>query len=220
MRDGLVDRDPTEGLVVSLGHNELPYYSSAELMAILAAASNVTDKTMLSILGLMGLRCGEALSLAVGDISEGILSVRNSGSGSDTTKTRASRRNLPVPAVVLPLITQQAAGRPKRDYLFPSPRNSAKPRSSKYVSGALTRAIGNANQGRVEKIERLTVHGLRHTFAAISLSEAKADILSVSRAMGHAKPSVTLDRYGHLAPAGLSPLMAKIDDLVAGQQDE
>lgn len=61
------------------------------------------------------------------------------------------------------------------------------------------------------------MHGLRHTFPAISLSEAGADILLVSRAMGHAKPSVTLDKYGHLAPAGLAPLMAKIDQLVAPQ---
>lgn len=218
MRDDLVDKDPTEGLVVSLGHKELPHYSSAELMTILSAASNATDRAMLSILGLMGLRCGEALSLLVGDVSGGVLSVKNSGSGSDTTKTRASRRNLPVPAAVLPFLKTQAADRPKGDYLFASPRDPAMPRSEKYVSGALTRAVTAANRGRSEKIPRLTVHGLRHTFAAISLSEAKADILSVSRAMGHARPSVTLDRYGHLAPAGLSPLMAKIDDLVDSQQ--
>lgn len=220
MRDELVERDPTEGLVVSLGHTELPHYSSAELMAVLAGASNATDRTMLSILGLMGLRCGEALSLLVGDVSNGVLSVKNSGSGSDTTKTRASRRNIPVPAAVRPLLTQQADGRLKGSYLFSSPRDPAKPRSEKYVSGALTRAVGRANQGRAEKIRRLNVHGLRHTFAAISLSEAGADILSVSRAMGHARPSVTLDRYGHLAPAGLSPLMAKIDDLVGPQHDQ
>jgi len=33
--------------------------------------------------------------------------------------------------------------------------------------------------------------------------------------MGHARPSITFDRYGHLAPAGLGPLIASIDDLVA-----
>lgn len=220
MRDDLVDKDPTEDLVVSLGHKELPHYSSAELIAILGAASNATDRAMLSVLGLMGLRCGEALSLSVGDVSGGVLSVKNSGFGSDTTKTRASRRNLPVPGVVLPLLQRQAAGRPKGNYLFSSPRDPEMPRSEKYVSGALTRAVTGANLGRTEKIPRLTVHGLRHTFAAISLSEIKADILSVSRAMGHARPSVTLDRYGHLAPVGLSPLMAQIDDLVSPQQEQ
>ena len=33
--------------------------------------------------------------------------------------------------------------------------------------------------------------------------------------MGHARPSITLDRYGHLAPARRAPLMARIDELVA-----
>ncbi len=78
----------------------------------------------------------------------------------------------------------------------------------------LTRSVAPANEGRDEAIPRYTAHALRQTFAAISLSEAGADLLAVSRAMGHAWPSITLDRYGHLAPAGLAPLMSKIDALV------
>lgn len=220
VRDQLVDADPTDGLVVSLGHSELPYWSSGELMAVINAASTDADKAVLMVLGLMGLRSGEARSLRVGDLTGDQLSVKNSGSGSDTTKTRASRRVLPVPSAVLPLLQKQLGDRPKSEYIFPSPRDPSAPRSEKYVSGALTRAVGRANQGRREPIQRLNVHGLRHTFAAISLSEAGADILSVSRAMGHARPSVTLDRYGHLAPAGLAPLMARLDDLVVKQEDE
>jgi hypothetical protein len=34
--------------------------------------------------------------------------------------------------------------------------------------------------------------------------------------MGHARPSITLDQYGHLAPARLAPLMAKMDELIDG----
>lgn len=64
------------------------------------------------------------------------------------------------------------------------------------------------------KDPRHTAHPRRHTFAAISLSKADADLLAVSRAMGHARPLITLDRYGHLAPAGRAPLMARIDELV------
>lgn len=63
-------------------------------------------------------------------------------------------------------------------------------------------------------IPGLTVHGLRHTFAAISLSEAEADLLGVSQGMGNDRPSTTLDRYGHLSKEGLAPLMAKLGDLV------
>lgn len=73
---------------------------------------------------------------------------------------------------------------------------------------------------RDEPIPRLTVHGIRHTFAAISLSEAGADLLSVSQAMGHTRPSITLDRYGHLSKKGLAPLMSKIDALIARWQPD
>lgn len=215
IRDALVDRDPTDGIVVSLGHKELPHWSSAELMAVIGAAANDKEKALLSVLGLMGLRSGEARSLLVGDLVGGQLSVKNSGGETDTTKTRASRRSLPVPKAVLPLLEQQVGERSKSDWMFPSPRTAGQAIGKRYVSDAVTRAVARANQNRQEPVQRINVHGLRHTFAAIALSEAKADLLSVSRAMGHARPSITLDQYGHLAPAGLAPLMAKIDELAA-----
>lgn len=220
VRDQLIDVDPTDGLVVSLGHGEVPYWSSEELMAVINAASTDMDRALLLVLGLMGLRSGEVRSLLIRDLAGDQLTVKNSGSGSDTTKTRASRRVLPVPATVMPALQEQVGDRLKSEYIFPSPRDPRVARSEKYVSSALTRAVGRANQKRSDPIRRLNVHGLRHTFAAISLSEAGADILSVSRAMGHAKPSVTLDKYGHLAPAGLAPLMAKIDQLIAPFEPE
>ena len=214
IRDKLVDSDPTEGVVVSLGHRELPSYSADQLMAIYQAARDDFDRSLIGVLGLMGLRSGEARSLLVGDLRDGHLSVKNGGAGTDTTKTRASRRLLPVPSILLPLLVERAADRPKADWMFPSPRKKGSTIAKQYPNQALTRAVALANKSRDEAIPRLTVHGLRHTFAAISLSEAEADLLSVSQAMGHARPSITLDRYGHLSKKGLAPLMAKIDALV------
>lgn len=213
IRDGLVESDPSDGIVVSLGHQEFPHWSSAELMAVIASAASEREKALLSVLGLMGLRAGEARSLVVGDLVDGQLRVKNSGGDTDTTKTRASRRVLPVPAVVLPLLEQQAGARPRSAWMFESPRLPGHAVGKRYLSDAVTRAVSRANQMRSEPISRINVHGLRHTFAAIALSEAHADLLAVSRAMGHARPSITLDRYGHLAPAGLAPLMTQIDAL-------
>lgn len=159
----------------------------------------------------MGLRAGEARSLLVADLARGELTVKNSGT--DTTKTRAPRRVLPVPQAVHPWLVSLAEGRPGSATLFESPRRKGSAIARTYPSQAFTRATGLANADRDDPIPRITVHGLRHTFAAIALPVAGADILSVSRAMGHARPSITLDRYGHLAPAGLGPLMAKIEAL-------
>lgn len=82
------------------------------------------------------------------------------------------------------------------------------------MSDAVTRAVTAANVDRSDPIPRINVHGLRHTFAAIAPSEAGGDVMSVSRGMGHSKPSVTLNRYCHLAPGGLGPLMDKLDVLL------
>lgn len=38
--------------------------------------------------------------------------------------------------------------------------------------------------------------------------------MRASMRLGHARPSITLDRYGHLSKKGLAPLMEKVDALV------
>ena len=50
-----------------------------------------------------------------------------------------------------------------------------------------------------EKLPFLRLHDLRHTSATLLLSE-NMDIEEVSRRLGHAKPSTTLDIYGHAMP--------------------
>ncbi|MGI8853066.1 MAG: tyrosine-type recombinase/integrase [Methyloceanibacter sp.] len=47
------------------------------------------------------------------------------------------------------------------------------------------------------KLPRVSFHALRHTHASVLIG-AGVDILTISRRLGHSKPSVTLDTYGHL----------------------
>lgn len=220
IRDGLVESDPTAEIVVSLGHREMSYLSSEELAAVLAGARDDFDRALLGLLGLMGLRAGEATSLRVGNLAEGYLRVVTSGAASDRTKTRAGMRALPVPQRLLPLLLALAGDRPRDAWLFESPRAPGQPVGDSYPKGALTRAITAANQSRQHKIAPLTPHGLRHTFAAITLSELHYDAVTVSRALGHARPSITLDRYGHLSRSGLGDLMTAVDEIGMLQAEE
>lgn len=210
-RDGLVDVDPTHDIVVSLGYKEVSYLSSEELVAVLAAARDDVDRALLSVMGRMGLRQGEATSLRVRDLANGALSVTTSGAASDRTKTRAGTRVLPVSASLLPLLEGLARDRDPSAWLFESPRRPGHPVGESYAKGALLRAITAANIGRAHPIQHLTPHGLRHTFAAIALGELHYDLVTVSRALGHARPSITLDRYGHLSRSGLGDLMSAMD---------
>lgn len=131
----------------------------------------------------------------------------------DFDRTSASSWNTLL--MLLPWLTELAGDRPKSEWMFPSPRKKGASIAEQYPNQALARAVALASVGREEKIPRHSAHALRHSFAAVSLSEAGADLLSASQAMGHARPSITLDKYGHLSKKGLTPLMGKIDAPVA-----
>ena len=56
-------------------------------------------------------------------------------------------------------------------------------------------------------------HDLRHTAAAIKLNNKIPDIV-VSRRLGHARVSMTLDTYGHLLPGKQTEAAQLMDDLI------
>ena len=65
-------------------------------------------------------------------------------------------------------------------------------------------------------------HDLRHTNASLLLNQGKP-VITVSRRLGHAKASITLDVYGHLISSMQNDIGDLIDDLVmpvAVQLDE
>lgn len=55
----------------------------------------------------------------------------------------------------------------------------------------------------------LNLHATRHTFATEALQKT-TDIITVSEILGHAKPSTTLDMYGHTFDERKRALMAQI----------
>lgn len=56
-------------------------------------------------------------------------------------------------------------------------------------------------------------HDLRHTAASLLLNQ-DIPVITVSRRLGHARASITLDVYGHLIPSMQSEVAELIDDLV------
>src|SRR5262245_52920618 len=66
-----------------------------------------------------------------------------------------------------------------------------KPRSPNAVTKEWTLAMSKA------KLPQVTLHSLRHTHASMLIASGM-DILTISRRLGHASPTVTLAVYGHL----------------------
>lgn len=62
------------------------------------------------------------------------------------------------------------------------------------------------------KLYDVNVHTLRHTFATRSL-ERGVDIKTLSKILGHARPSITLDRYGSSLPNHQRECMNKLSSL-------
>ncbi|MCD6424673.1 MAG: tyrosine-type recombinase/integrase [Anaerolineales bacterium] len=57
-------------------------------------------------------------------------------------------------------------------------------------------------------------HDLRHTTASLILNNG-VDVLVASKRLGHAKPSITLDVYGHLLNTAQNEVANKIEEIIS-----
>ena len=141
-----------------------------------------------------GLRIGELIALQWSDIdfAKGILTVSKSCHDSkdgliiDEPKTATSRRMIPLPKQLLPILKSI---KKKSDSPFVVSANG-KPvsvRSYQRSFELLLRRLNIAHKG---------FHSLRHTFATRAL-ECGMDVKTLSEILGHKNPTITLNRYAH-----------------------
>ena len=139
-----------------------------------------------------GLRIGELLALEWSDIdfAKGEISVNKSCHDSkknliEAPKTPTSRRIVPIPKQLLPLLREQ---KKKSSSAFVVGEDKVQTvRSYQYSFSLLLRRIGVLHRG---------FHALRHTFATRAL-ECGMDVKTLSEILGHKNPTVTLNRYVH-----------------------
>ncbi len=182
----------------------------------LVEACRAPYSDLVLVLGLCGLRWGEAAGLQVGDLvhvpGRGLRLQRamlaSGGGGELFLDTLKSRRSRTVPLVegLGPIVDRWAAGKGPADWLFSAPaggplRESNWKRSIGWT--AATAAIGVPN---------LRVHDLRHTAASVWLGSG-ADPKVVQAVLGHATASMTMDLYGHLVADNLWTAAAKVGDI-------
>ena len=159
-----------------------------------------------------GMRRGEICALlwdAV-DLSRGIVRVERSleqtvnGVRAKGPKTKYGRRTIALPKITAEALREHwraqcalrlrlGLGRPAAaDYVFPSPASETFAHRS---PDALSDAWRDAVHWR--KLPKVSFHALRHSHAS-ALIAAGVDVLTVSRRLGHANASITLNVYGHL----------------------
>ena len=167
-----------------------------------------------------GLRIGEICALRFSDIdfATGILSVnhtmlriRNTETTAaaktkviiDVPKTESSRRKIPLPAFLIPLLAEHQRKATSREaYVTTGNENYTEPRVYYRQYQAVQRQCGVAGY---------SFHALRHTFATRCI-ENGCDPKTLSELLGHSNVKITLERYVHPSMSAKRAVMERLAD--------
>jgi integrase len=94
------------------------------------------------------------------------------------------------------------------DLIFPS--NVGTPLTASNIRRAFRKLL------KASGLPKIRFHDLRHTAASLMLNHG-IPVLIVSKRLGHSKPSITLDVYGHLIPSKQEEAAQLMDDLMSDE---
>lgn len=154
-----------------------------------------------------GLRIGEVCALAWDDIdiANKVIHVRHTVTRIksrdqdvatktvlvlEEPKTKASKRDIPIPAALLPTLTKHKEVS-KSKYVVSDGDEFISPRTYEYRYHKMLEQCGVAS---------INYHALRHTFASRCI-EVGVDVKSLSEILGHKNSSITLNTYVHSSMA-------------------
>jgi integrase len=177
-----------------------------ELTALIKHAPS-KYRPLIATLVYTGLRIQEALGLVWEDVDfdAGLIRVRcqlsratrNRPAQRVKLKTKGSRREIRVePDLVALLRRHKVASRFSQDDDYVFTTETGQPI---YYRNAATRGLTRAAEVaglNCERLPKLSFHDLQHSYGS-HLVRSGLDVVRVSRQLGHARPSVTLDVYAH-----------------------
>ena len=183
--------------------------SPDETKRVLAVASNLKARVMLSLSYGCGLRAGEVVRLKVKhiDSAQAIIRIEQSKGRKD--------RNVMLSPETLALLRQWWKARPSRSdaetpvqerWLFPSRKSAGKPLTTRHLNRLFHEA---ADAAGIRK--NVSLHALRHSFAT-HLLENGTDIRKIQTLLGHKKLETTA-RYVHVATGMISAVESPLDRL-------
>jgi integrase len=187
---------------------EITILTEKQIGAVLRYLEGRTLRPIVSFLLGTGARRGEALALRWKDLDldKGIVRIERSLEQTKgalrfkSPKTKNGRRNVSIsPWLVAELRAHRSRQQQRRlslglgrapDDSLVFARSDGSPRSPHWLTQKFALAM------TALKLD-CTLHGLRHTHVS-QLIAAGLDVLTISRRIGHASASITLDVYGHM----------------------
>jgi integrase len=194
---GRLKDNPARGLDLPTPDNNGTRFASKDEAAALLAAAPADERTVWATAMYAGLRCGElqALEAQAIRLDDGVIDVHYGWDrlqGRQGTKGR-NRRRVPIASALREHLAAELlkTGRRGDQLVFGSTETSP------FKASALQRRADEA--WRAAKLERLTLHDCRHSYASLMIA-AGVNAKALSTYMGHSSIQITMDRYGHLMP--------------------
>lgn len=217
VRDRLLVSNPARGVKLPRRARRQNVYLSVDQLHRLANESG-RYRSLVLLLGVGGLRWGEAAALRVSDIDflrRRIHLHRNAVTvGKQTylgTLKSGKNRTVALPTFVVDALAQTAEGKGRDELLWPSRSGGhlAPPSATdSWLSGAVSRC-----QKADKSFPRVTAHALRHTAASLAIS-AGANPKVVQRMLGHASAAMTLDVYADLFDSDLDTVADRLEKVL------
>lgn len=215
VRDRRLPANPAAGISLPQSRSRQRVYLTGLQVEQLASAAG-DGRLVVLTLAYCGLRWSEMAALRVGRldllrrrlvVAEAMVEI-NGGHLHWGEPKSGEARSVPLPKFLVSELTEHIAGKSADDLVFTTA--SAAPlrnrNSRRNWFDAAAAAIGQPD---------LVPHGLRHTAASLAVS-AGANVLAVSRMLGHADPSVTLHIYADLFDDDLDAVGKRLDTVARG----
>ncbi|MGE3621597.1 MAG: tyrosine-type recombinase/integrase [Acidimicrobiia bacterium] len=230
---GLLAQSPCRGVDLPRIEREEMRFLDPEQIAALAAGIDKRYRAMVLLGGYGGLRLGELaglrrsrVDLAVGrvEVAEVVVEVRGHHQFGPP-KTRAGRRSVPLPRLVVQALKAHVADLEPDAFVFAAP-NGGPMRASQFrrrfwQPAAVATGLGDwkraepgpgEDEGAIVGYAGLRIHDLRHTAVALWIA-AGANPKQIAAWAGHTSVSVVLDRYGHLFEGHETAVLSQLDSL-------
>jgi len=212
VRDRMLTSNPARGVKLPKRpprHNT--YLTASQLDKLADEAGRY--RSLVLLLGVGGLRWGEAVALRVSDIDflrrrvnlHTNIMMTDHGFVAGTLKTNKNRVVV-LPPFVADGLAATCEGKARDDLLWPSAAGGylTWPGNDSWLSGAVRRCM-KADP----TFPRVTAHDLRHTAASLAI-HAGANPKVVQRMLGHASAAMTLDVYADLFDSDLATVAESV----------
>lgn len=218
LRDRLISHDPSDGVKlprIRRAEHAMRIPSPDEVGVVLNAAPE-RFRLFIAVCAFAGLRLGEAAALQLGDVHflkrqlHVARQVQRAGSGQIALSApkHGSERVVSIADDLSTMIARHAEElgvRGGEQWLFTGTKGE--PPHQNTVGYWWRKTLEDAG------VEPFRLHDLRHFYAS-ALIASGCDVVTVQRALGHAKATTTLDTYGHLWPTAEDRTRGAASDLM------